>query len=278
MIAMSLVLTMSLSFVDPGCEPPQAETKPPAADQFLIVPLRIHVLRTPNLELADCKLGDGDVERVVRNLNTIWGKAGIIFGIESIVHEPAAQPDRFRLLLELNEGQIGLSEFQLLLPKASRLFDGVHAFFFHSLPFNGAYLGEDSAIVQEGAALNAVAGGMDDPMARVLGHCYGRMFGLRLRKDAATSLLVMGTNGWALDSGEVDRARRLARTIKGVLTVADARKAAVAAEAAGRAEQAKLLRSWLDTIPGAAGTEAKKPGEPTRPVSQCQPEDDARRK
>ena len=55
----------------------------------------------------------------------------------------------------------------------------------------------------------------------------------------------MGTTGCALDSGEIDRARRVAKTIKGVLTVADAQTAADAAEAAGRAEQAKLLRSWL---------------------------------
>ncbi len=268
MFGMSLVLAMSLSFVDLGREPSQAATTP-VADQFLIVPLRIHILKTPDLELADCKLGDADVQRVVGNLNVIWGKAGIIFGIESIVHEPAAQPDRFRLLIELYEGKIGVSEFQLLLPKQSRVFDGVHAFFFHSLPFNGAYLGEDSAIVQEGAAVTQVVGGIDDSMARVLGHCYGRMFGLRQRNEPATSLLIMGTNGWSLDSGEIDRARRVAKTIKGVLTVADARKAAAAADAAGRAEEAKLLRSWLETIPRPAGADAKKLREPARPESKC---------
>ncbi len=269
MIATSFVLAMSLAFVDPGRDESQAVTKPPAADQFLIVPLRIHVLRTPDLELANCKLGDPDVERSVRNLNAIWGMAGIIFGVESIVHEPAAQTERFRLLLQLNEGQIGLSEFQLLLPKQSRLFDGVHAFFFHALPFNGAYLGEDSAIVQEGAALKQVAGGVDDPIARVLGHCYGRMFGLRQRAEPATSLLAMGTSGGSLGSSEVDRARRVARTIKGVLTVADARKAAETAEASGRADKAKLLRAWLSAIPGPARTDARKESEPKGPESKC---------
>ena len=71
--------------------------------------------------MADCKLEDADVERVVRNLNTIWRKAGIVFGIESIVHEAAVQRDRFRLIAQLNDGQIGLSDFQLLLPKPSRV-------------------------------------------------------------------------------------------------------------------------------------------------------------
>jgi len=100
MFAMSLVLAMSFSFVDPCPELVRVAMDPPAADQFLIVPLRIHILRTPDLELANCKLEDGDVERVVCNLNTIWSKAGIVFGIESIVHEAAVQRERFRLIAQ----------------------------------------------------------------------------------------------------------------------------------------------------------------------------------
>ena len=49
--------------------------------------------------MADCKLEDGDVGATsFGNLNAIWCKAGIVFAIESIVHESAVQPDRFRLL------------------------------------------------------------------------------------------------------------------------------------------------------------------------------------
>jgi hypothetical protein len=258
MIAMSLVLAASLSLVDPGPDLPQVAAAAPAADQFLIVPLRIHILKSPGLELGDCKLQDREVERVIRNLNTIWRKAGIVFGIESIVREVAVQRDRFQLIVQLNDGQIGLREFQLLLPKPSRVFDGTHAYFFHTLPFNGAYLGEDLAVVQEGAALKEVAGGIDDPMARVLGHSFGAMFGLRQREEPPSSLLAMGTTGCDLDLGEIDRARRVARTIKGVLSVADAHKAAEAAQAAGRAEQAKLLRSWLGAVSGPAVIDSKK--------------------
>jgi hypothetical protein len=99
MIGFSFVLAVGLSFIDVAGEVAQVETQPPATDQFLIVPLRIHILKSPKLALADCKLGDGDVNKVVRDLNTIWGKAGIFVGIESIIREPAAQPDRFRVLI-----------------------------------------------------------------------------------------------------------------------------------------------------------------------------------
>jgi hypothetical protein len=272
MIAISFILAMSFSFVDSGCDQPRIATDAPAPDQFLIVPLRIHVLRTPDLDLANCELENADIERVVRSLNTIWRKAGIVFAIESIVREAAVQRERFQLIVQLNEGQIGLPEFQLLLPKPSRAMDGLHAYFFHSLPFNGAYLGEETVVLQEGVELNAVAGGVDDPMARVLGHCFGRTFGLRPREGPPSSLLALGTTGGDLDSGEIDRARRVARTIKGVLTVADARKAAEAAEAAGRTEQAKLVRSWLDTLSAPAGPDAKK--ECSKPAATSTTQDE----
>ena len=63
-----------------------------------------HVLSAPDLELANCKLKDADVTRIVGKLNTIWHKAGIHFGLESIVREPAAQRGRFRLMAELRRG------------------------------------------------------------------------------------------------------------------------------------------------------------------------------
>jgi hypothetical protein len=106
-------------------------------------------------------------------------------------------------------------------------------------------------------------------MARVLGHCIGRAFGLRPRNEPPSSLLALGTTGGDLESGEIDRARRVARTIKGVLTVADARKAAEAATAAGRSEQAKLLRAWLGTISEPPVADAKRSCDATGLASVC---------
>jgi hypothetical protein len=62
----------------------------PAAD-FVIIPLRVHVLTAPDIDIAHCKLSDADVARVVGNINAIWHKAGIHFGVESVLREPAGQ-------------------------------------------------------------------------------------------------------------------------------------------------------------------------------------------
>jgi hypothetical protein len=250
MLALSLLLAIGLATPSGEQGPARDGAQPSGADTVLIVPLRIHILTTPDLDLADCKLRDTDVTRIVGKLNKIWRDAGIYFGLESIVREPAAQIERFRLLVELNEGKMSAEDFALLLPKPSRAFDGLQAVFFRELPMNGAYLGDDLAIIQEGARLNEVKGGIDEPIPRVLGFTLATALGLEARQGPGTSLLAMGTTGVELDPREIERARRVAKTVKGVMTAAEAQRAAVAAQAAGQAERAKRLRAWLEETRG----------------------------
>ncbi len=105
----------------------------------------------------------------IGKLNTLWSKAGIYFGLETIVREPAAQTDRFRQLVERKNGKLGVLDYFTLLLKPGRGFDGFHAFFFHDLPMNGASVVEDIVIVTEQARLKPVEGGIDEPIPRVLG-------------------------------------------------------------------------------------------------------------
>jgi hypothetical protein len=252
MIAAPLLLVVGIALLGDGPALSCEVAQPIASDRFLIVPIRAHVLTTPDLELANCKLKDADVKRTIGKLNSIWGKAGIHFGLESIVREPASQRNRFRLMAELNGGELEATDFQLLLPRESRVFDGLHAYFFHELPFNGTYLGDDCAIVQEAAQLKAVEGGIDEPMARVLGFTLGRALGLQPRREPETSLMAVGTTGVALDADDAERARRVAKTVKGVLTFAEARQSAEAAQTAGRTDRMKQIQSWLAEIARAA--------------------------
>ena len=137
MIVSSMIVAIGLvTFVDEP-KPADVVSQPPALDQFLIVPLRVHIFVSPGFEQVNCKLGDADVTRIVGKLNSIWNKGGIHFGLESIVREQPAHTDRFRLILEMKKGEFELSDFVMLLPKPSRVFDGLQVFFFHELPFNG---------------------------------------------------------------------------------------------------------------------------------------------
>ncbi len=248
MVTSSLLFTIAMASVAGGPRPSSAAEQAPAADSFLIIPLRAHLLSSPNLPLADCKLRDQDVTRVVGKLNTIWHPAGIYFGLESTVHEPAVQTERFRLMAKLNGGMPSASDLQMLMPKETRVFDGVQAYFFHALPMNGAHLGDDIVVVQEGAQLNEVKGGIDEPMPRVLGFALGTALGLEPRREPQTSLLAPGTTGIELDEADVDRAQRVAKTVEGAMTRAEAQQALDAAQKAGKTDRAKLLRGWLAEI------------------------------
>src|SRR5207245_458025 len=103
-------------------EPSPDVTEPPAYDDFVIIPLRVHVLRSAELKEVDCALGDDDVARVLGKVNSIWHVAGVHFGLEALVREDAAEQEKFRLARDLNDG-ISLNLYRTLLPEASRKFD-----------------------------------------------------------------------------------------------------------------------------------------------------------
>ena len=179
-------------------------TEPPGYGEFLVIPLRVHVLTADDLPEVDCGLSDADVDRIVGKVNGVWHHAGIHFGLESVVREPAARQERFRRLRDL-EGAAPLGLFRILRPEASRSFDGLHVYYIHRFPVNGVYMGEDFAIVQETARLREVEGGIDEPIPRVTAHELGHALDLPHRQDR-TNLLASGTTGTRLNAAEVARA------------------------------------------------------------------------
>ncbi len=229
-------------------------TGPPAFDEFVVIPLRVHVLSSSELPEADCRLSDADVARIVGKVNAIWHAAGVHWGVESVVREPAAQEARFRLARDL-DGPGNLALFRMLVPEASRDFEGVHVYYIHKFAVNGVWLG-DAAFVQETAALRPVEGGLDEPIPRVTAHELGHALGLSHRQ-ARTNLLASGTTGTLLNGREVAIARRGAALLKGSAAVPVLR--AAAREAAAKGDRARAIRlwSWLAEVPGDGAAEAR---------------------
>lgn len=235
-------------------------TKVPPSDQFLVIPLRVHVLTSKAVDLVDAKITDLEAARVVPKINAIWSKAGIAFGLESVVREPAAQVERFQATLEVNNGQVpdDLGIFAYLMPVPSRAFDGLHLYIFAELPLNGAYIGgADAAIVKEKPELNEVKGGSKEWLARVGARGLGQALGLPGRPDQV-GLLSAGTNGVGLNESEIGRARQVAKTIPGALGVEAATKAARAASEKKDLPRARQLWAWLAEVPGPGAAEARK--------------------
>ena len=161
-------------------------TKAFAYGEFLVVPVRVHLLRCDKAEALHCRLQEEDVRRVFGKANRIWNRGGIAFHLESIVTEDAVHTDAF--------DESRLESFKGTRPAKSAVAGMIHVFYVHQLPTNGVYMGRDAIFVKDTAALREVKGGVDEPLPRVTSHEIGHAMGLPHRQSTI-NLMASGTTG-----------------------------------------------------------------------------------
>lgn len=222
-------------------------------EEFLIIPLRAHVLTAKDLPEINCHLSDGDITRILAKVNQVWHQAGIHWGLEKLVREPAVRTERFLRALDLR-GEDDLGAYRILFPDETRAKSAVNVYFIHDFSVNGVWL-RSAAVVKETARLKQVAGGIDEPIPRVLAHELGHALALPHRENR-TNLMASGTTGTPLNATEVKDARTQAVMMPGAAPVAAIRRFAEEALAAGDPARARRLWTWLAEIPG--GDEARK--------------------
>jgi len=177
--------------------------------QFLIVPVRVHLLQCKGEEALHCRLKEADVRRVFGKANRIWNKAGIALSLESIVTEDAVVPEGF--------DEARLQDFKGTRPPQGAEKGMIHVYYVHQLPTNGVFMGRDAIFVKDTAALREAKGGVDEPLPRVSSHEIGHAMGLPHRQNTI-NLMASGTTGWSINDDEIETVRGWASTQEWVLT------------------------------------------------------------
>lgn len=225
-------------------------TQVPARDTFLLVPLNVHILSCKDRPDVDCKLTDSDIARIVGKINGVWDKAGIHFCLDSVQHEEAENVAAFseRAAAPIGPDGFPLQIYRLLAPAKTRKLPGLHVYYVHQLPPNGVYLGQNICFVKETASLRKVEGGIDEPLPRVSAHELGHGLSLPHRQNV-TNLMASGTTGTLLNQDEVEKTRRGATKIEGMMTVKACEEALEAAKEKKDEARVKLLSRYLDELP-----------------------------
>ena len=177
------------------------------ADEYRLLPVRVHLLRSKTVAELNCALTADDARRILGKVNGIWRPAGLQFYAESILEEaPAAEELYAGLGRNRTEGHL-----RLVRPRASRSEELFHVYYLGEMRPNGICLegSYQQIFVKEASRLRRVPGGIDEPLPRVTAHEIGHGLDLEHRQDR-TNLMASGTTGTELNAAEIETARRAA--------------------------------------------------------------------
>jgi hypothetical protein len=209
---------------------------------YILAPLRIHLLTARDDEALRTTLTDADIHRIVGKVNVIWAQAGLHFFVESILREEpaplAAQPEN----AHATDGAL-----LARIPAATHDPLVLNVYYIKQFSVNGICFPK-AIFVKDTASLRPVEGGIDEPIPRVTSHELGHSLGLAHRQDL-TNLMASGTTGTVLNDAEIQRAREGAARINGFIRAVELLSRADALAAAGKPEEARALYLHLSTVP-----------------------------
>jgi hypothetical protein len=223
--------------------PAQSSPAPGACDEFLLVPVRVHLLSAKEKPRLTTTLTSLDVQRILNQANGIWAHAGIHFYLESLVKDRVLNPS-------LHDEKRALTEFDWLpelCPPETRGERMFNLYFLKEFSVNGYHLPQ-GIFVKDEAVLTKVPGGFAEPIPRVTAHELGHGLGLVHRQNV-TNLMASSTTGTSLSEAEIKLARATAVGLPWIESASAIRQRADELSAAGRKKEAKIWHDRLAKLP-----------------------------
>ena len=204
--ASSVFRVLSFAFGLLVAEPARAQetTNGFAFADFLLAPLRVHLLTATNEPAAHTTLTSNDVTRILGKVNRVWAQAGITFYLESLRIEPAVNTEGFSENVKTNTDAL-----MSLRPESSKGANVFHVYYLKQFGPNGICI-RGINFVKDTASLRAVEGGLDEPIPRVTSHEIGHALTLPHRQNV-TNLLASGMSGAWLNEAEIKQSREAAK-------------------------------------------------------------------
>lgn len=220
---------------------------------FLLVPLRIHLLSSVDAPELHTTLTAPDIARILRKANGVWAPAGIQFFMESLVCEAALPGPRSGSEAEAAvPAKKALPDLRTMLPHLPPTTRGKEVFnvyFIRSFGVNGVYFqAPETIMVKDTASLRPVEGGIDEPIPRVTSHELGHAFSLPHRQDNF-NLMASGTTGTALNGTEIRQARESAAQRPWILSAKSWQEKAAALARDGKSAEAEAIYGKLAVLP-----------------------------
>ena len=232
------VLALLTAFTAPA----QEATNGFAFADFLLAPLRIHLLTATNEPAVHTTLTSNDVTRILGKVNRVWSQAGITFYLESLRMEPAANTEGFRENVKTNNDAL-----LRLRPESSKATNVFHVYYLKQFGPNGICI-RGINFVKDTASLRAVEGGLDEPLPRVTSHELGHALSLPHRQDV-TNLLASGTTGTWFNEAEIKQTREAAKQRPWIESAAAVRQKAEELRRPNQTVEARKLWQRLAHIP-----------------------------
>jgi hypothetical protein len=220
----------------------ESPAEPFKFDDYLIGPVRVHLLTSSSTPALCTTLAKADIERIMGKVNRVWSQAGIGFFVESIVSEEPRAVERTEPPAEED-----LRAMLGYMPEASYRADVFNVYYIKRFSVNGVYL-RRAIFVQDTASLRKVEGGIDEPLPRVTSHELGHALGLPHRQ-ATFNLMASGTTGTTLNAAEIETTRKKAASIHWISRAPDLLAKADALQAEGKTEEAREIYVQLSVLP-----------------------------